>query len=226
MTTQDIAAAVHRAEAVLRRRPETGLHDDTSATATWQGGTRMIASHDNGTQVATDMPSEIGGSGDRITPGWLFRAGLASCSATSIVLAAAAAGVELTALEVKARSRSDMRGLLGVADVDGGAVPAGPRDVQLARSRRRDGEFRPSACAPSSKKAAGARRCRTSSSARRRSTCASRSPTDGRALGNAARRPPGRRHLHQRALHRAVVLSVAARRRGRTDARARTPSGW
>ena len=131
MTRQDIAAAMQRVETVLRQRPETGLHDDAPASARWQGGTRVVASHANGTQMATDMPGALGGSGDQVTPGWLFRAGLASCSATSIAMTAAAAGIELATLDVMASSRSDTRGLFGMAGADGGPVCAGPRDVQL-----------------------------------------------------------------------------------------------
>lgn len=132
MTQQHIAEALQRVQAVLQRRPEIGLHEDGPATARWTGGTRVVASHANGTQVPSDMPSELGGTGDLVTPGWLFRAGLASCATTSIVLAAAAEGVELTSLEVKATSRSDTRGLLGVHEAGGQAVPSGPGDVQLA----------------------------------------------------------------------------------------------
>ena len=95
MSMQDIAAAMQRAEAALQRRPDIGLHDDAPATARWEGGTRVVSSHANGTQMPTDMPGELGGSGDRVTPGWLFRAGLASCAATSIAMAAAAEGIEL-----------------------------------------------------------------------------------------------------------------------------------
>jgi uncharacterized OsmC-like protein len=108
-----------------------GMHDDAPATARWERGTRVVASHANGTQVATDMPSELGGTGDKVTPGWLFRAGLASCAATSIALTAAANGIILTMLEVRATSRSDARGLLGMKDSTGAPVPAGPCDVQL-----------------------------------------------------------------------------------------------
>jgi uncharacterized OsmC-like protein len=128
---QEIAVALQRVEAVLRRRPDVGLHDDAPATARWERGTRVVASHANGTQMATDMPAELGGTGDQVTPGWLFRAGLASCAATSIALAAAAKGIELMTLEVRATSRSDARGLLGMADAAGAPVPAGPCDVQL-----------------------------------------------------------------------------------------------
>jgi uncharacterized OsmC-like protein len=131
MTTQRIAAAMQRVETVLRRRPDAGLHDDAAATARWEGGTRILASHENGTCLSTDMPSELGGTGDQVTPGWLFRAGLASCLATCIAMSAAAEGLELTALEVRAVSRSDTRGLLGMADDEGEPVFAGPRDVQL-----------------------------------------------------------------------------------------------
>jgi uncharacterized OsmC-like protein len=116
---------------VLRRRPEAGLHDDAPATARWSGGTRVVTEHANGTQVETDMPKEMGGSGDRVSPGWLLRAGMASCTATRIAMAAAAEGIELQALEVLASSRSDTRGLLGMADADGEAISAGPRDMQL-----------------------------------------------------------------------------------------------
>jgi uncharacterized OsmC-like protein len=131
MTAQDLAAAIHRVETVLRRRPEMGLHDDAPATARWEDGTRIVASHANGTQVSTDMPTEVGGTGDRVTPGWLFRAGVASCATTSIAMAAAAKGIELTTLEVQVSSRSDTRGLLGMTDGDGEPVYAGPCDVRL-----------------------------------------------------------------------------------------------
>lgn len=131
MTTQEVAAALQRVEAVLQRRPDKGLHDEAPATARWQGGTRIVASHANGAQMATDMPAELGGVGKDVTPGWLFRAGFASCAATCIAMGAAAKGIELTSLEVLATSRSDLRGLLGMADSSGEPVPAGPRDVRL-----------------------------------------------------------------------------------------------
>lgn len=132
MTQQHLAEALQRVQSVLQRKPETGWHEDGPATARWAGGTRVVAGHANGTQVPSDMPTELGGTGDQVTPGWLFRAGLASCAATSIVMAAAAEGIALTHLEVKATSWSDARGLLGMAGADGQPVFAGPADVQLA----------------------------------------------------------------------------------------------
>jgi uncharacterized OsmC-like protein len=130
-TLQNFAATLQHMQALLQRHPEAGLHDDAPATARWQSGLRCVASHGNGTQIATDMPAELGGSGEQVTPGWLFRAGLASCAATSIALAAAAAGITLAALEVRAASRSDTRGLLGMAGADGTAVYGGPGEMQL-----------------------------------------------------------------------------------------------
>ena len=132
MTTEHIAAAMERVQTVLRRRPEMGLHDDAPATAAWQGDTRVVVGHGNGTRVPTDMPTEVGGSGDLVTPGWLFRAGLASCATTTIALTAAAQGIELGALEVRVSSRSDTRGLLGMADERGEPVGAGPSDVAMS----------------------------------------------------------------------------------------------
>ncbi|MBX9962594.1 MAG: OsmC family protein [Burkholderiales bacterium] len=131
MATQDIAAALARVRSVLERRPQIGLHDDAPAIARWQGGTRIVASHANGAEVRTDMPSELGGSGDQVTPGWLVRAGLAACTATRIAMGAAVEGIELKSLELQATSRTDTRGLLGIAEADGSRVDAGLRDIEL-----------------------------------------------------------------------------------------------
>lgn len=131
MGIQDVAQALQRAERVFERRPEAAVHADTTAKARWQGGTRVVAAHANGTLIASDMPPEFGGTGDHVSPGWLFRAGLASCAATSIVMAAAAEGIELTSLEVEANSRSDARGMLGMLEPNGEPVYAGPGDLRI-----------------------------------------------------------------------------------------------
>ena len=51
-----------------------------------------------------------------------MRAALASCDATVIAIEAAREGVELTRLEVDVSSETDMRGTLGVKDVEAGPV--------------------------------------------------------------------------------------------------------
>ncbi|HKE43224.1 MAG TPA: OsmC family protein [Steroidobacteraceae bacterium] len=132
MSTQALAAALQRVQKVLQRRPDMAVHDDSPAIARWQAGTRVVSRNPNGTEVATDMPTEVGGSGDQVTPGWLLRAGLAACAATRIAMAAAAEGVELSSLQVEATSRSDTRGLLGMPDAQGKPVDAGPLDVELS----------------------------------------------------------------------------------------------
>jgi uncharacterized OsmC-like protein len=139
MASEDIAAAMRRVESVLARRPEVGLHDDPPAAAQWRGGTRIASSHANGTQVLTDLPTELGGSGDQVTPGWLFRAGIASCLATCIAMRAAQAGIALSTLEVRASSRSDLRGLFGMKDATDAVVCAGPCEIQLVVRIEADG---------------------------------------------------------------------------------------
>jgi uncharacterized OsmC-like protein len=132
MTLQDVAAAIQRAQAALERRPGMGVQDDEPAVARWQGGTQVVTGNANGTLVPTDLPQELGGNGEHATPGWVFRAGLAACAATSIAMAAAEAGIELQVLEVRASSRSDTRGALGMNDDEGQPVYAGPGDVRLS----------------------------------------------------------------------------------------------
>jgi len=131
MSLEPLAAALLRARTALTRRPDMALHDDSPATVRWQGGTRNVASHDNGTCVETDMSTELGGSSDRVTPGWLFRAGVASCAVTTIAMRAAMDGIELTTLEARVESRSDTRGLLGMPTIDGAPVEAAPCAIRL-----------------------------------------------------------------------------------------------
>jgi uncharacterized OsmC-like protein len=131
MSAEYVADALERAEVVLRRRPDMGMHEDSPAVAHWRGSTRIVIGNGSGIEVSTDMPTELGGTGDQVTPGWLLRAGLAACTATRIAMGAARDGIELTRLELRAMSRSDTRGLLGMAESDGTPIGAGPHDVQL-----------------------------------------------------------------------------------------------
>ncbi len=131
MSMQEIAVALRRVEAVLERRPDMGLHDDASATARWEGGTRMHIGHPAGRHVTTDMPTEMGGRGDQVTPGWLLRAGFASCASTCIAMEAARVDVALDALEVHVTSRSDSCGLLGMPDARGMPAYPGPQDLRM-----------------------------------------------------------------------------------------------
>ena len=88
------------------------------------------------------MPPSVGGEGSAPSPGWLFRAALASCDATLIAMRAAAQGIQLSRLEVAVDSESDDRGILGIDE----AVPAGPLRirvrVRLASPDASDAELR------------------------------------------------------------------------------------
>ena len=50
---------------------------------------------------------------------------------TRLAMAAAAEGIALDTLEVRACSRSDARGVFGLAEPDGSLVPAGPAELRL-----------------------------------------------------------------------------------------------
>ena len=74
-----------------------------------------------------------------MTPGWLFRAGIASCATASIAMHAAAEGVVLTELEARADSRTDSRASFGLPGDDGAPAEAAPYDLRLAvRVRAQD----------------------------------------------------------------------------------------
>lgn len=129
--SEQVAKAMERVRSVFARHPSAAVHSDEPATARWEQGLGVVSFHENGTQIPTDMPVELGGRGDQVTPGWLLRAALASCLATRIAMEAAATGVTLSRIEVLARGTSDARGLLGMSDPGGKKVSAGPLELQL-----------------------------------------------------------------------------------------------
>ncbi|HUN71907.1 MAG TPA: OsmC family protein [Steroidobacteraceae bacterium] len=132
MAAERIAAALARLEAALRQHPAFGLHEESPAVTRWQGGTKFITSPPGGgPEVLTDLPQQMGGDGEGVTPGWPVRAGLAACVATVIALHAASQGIELTSLEVAVGGRADVRGILGMADEQGKTVSAGPTEMRL-----------------------------------------------------------------------------------------------
>ena len=82
----------------------------------------------DGETVLTDMPLAMGGTASAPAPGWLLRASIASCTATTIAMRAARLGVNLTTLEVTVESSSDNRGLLGLDDkISAGLSPIAVR---------------------------------------------------------------------------------------------------
>lgn len=121
-----IAAAVASAREYIASKPSSARRTDTAAHAHLLDGLRVAVVGPNGWQVETDMAKAVGGGGSAPTPGWLFRAALASCDAVLIAMQCAEEGVELAGLEIEVTSESDDRGLLG--DL---SAPAGPLNVKL-----------------------------------------------------------------------------------------------
>lgn len=128
MPASTISEAVQRVEAAMTQKPGLGLQPDKPATAVLKSGLAFTVRHPGGHEIATDMPKPLGGGGEDVPPGWLMRAGLASCTATVIALRAERLGVTLSRLEVTVESRSDVRGMLGLD----ASVPAGPLDIDMS----------------------------------------------------------------------------------------------
>jgi uncharacterized OsmC-like protein len=128
----DIRESIISVKSALAAKSDAGPTPDRPAVAVIEDGLRCRTEGADGWTVVTDMPAAVGGAGAAPTPGWLIRAALASCAATTIAMRAAELDLPLTRLEVTAESATDMRGILGVGDgVDPGPVSARLR-VRLA----------------------------------------------------------------------------------------------
>jgi uncharacterized OsmC-like protein len=123
---ESIRNAIETASGYLRDHPEAAAGTDAAATAFREEGLRFRVEGPKG-QLTTDMSESVGGGATAPTPGWLLRAGLASCDATTVAMEAAREGVELTDLTVTVESDSDFRGVLGVD----GSVHPGPLAVRV-----------------------------------------------------------------------------------------------
>ena len=121
-TNSHIGDCLSRACHAFERRPSAALQDDSPAMAVWDGALGTKLSHAAMPSLRTDMPAALGGDGVAPSPGWYFRAGVASCMVTSIAMQAAMRGIVLKRVDVEARSESDARGMLGIAP----EVPPGP----------------------------------------------------------------------------------------------------
>jgi uncharacterized OsmC-like protein len=105
---ESIRQAVETVSAHLGRNPEAGVVPDTTAVAVLEHGLSCRVHGPNG-DVVTDMAESVGGGATAPTPGWLMRAALASCDATTVVMEAARGGIELTELRVSASASSRSR---------------------------------------------------------------------------------------------------------------------
>lgn len=135
MDNPSIARALQRVEEAFARKPALARHDDSPARAIWDGGLQTRVDLPGGGALQTDLAAVMGGDGAGVPPGWLMRAGLASCLTSAVALRAAREGVTLRRLEVQVHSVSDARGLLG-GEPD---VPAGPLSLRLDVSIEAEG---------------------------------------------------------------------------------------
>jgi len=131
MSSQTILAAQQRLEHLVRQRPAVALVQETSATAQWEGAGKTSTRHPDGNVIHTDLPRELGGDGERVSPGWLLRAAMASCAVTRIAMLANETGVTLQKLEAEVSSITDVHGLLGLSREDGQPASPGPARANL-----------------------------------------------------------------------------------------------
>ena len=115
--------------------PDDARSTDSLATARLGEALRVEVEGPNGEALVTDMVGGVGGQGEHPSPGWYFRAAMASCVATTIGMEAAREGIELSSLEVEVDSESDDRGILGMDE----SVPPGPLSTRIRVRARADG---------------------------------------------------------------------------------------
>ena len=122
---EEIRVAIEKASGYLTENPDAATGTDAAATAVLEDGLRFRVDGPNGA-VNTDMSESVGGGASAPTPGWLMRAALAACDASTVAMEAARDGIVLSELSVSVESDTDFRGVLGV---DGGTHP-GPLEVR------------------------------------------------------------------------------------------------
>lgn len=133
----EIKDSINTAVRYLTEHPDEARYTDSSARATLGEALRVEVEGPGGERILTDMPKGIGGRAEEPSPGWLYRAAIASCVASTIGMEAAREGVALAELHVEVDSESDDRGILGMDE----GVPAGPLSTRVrirARAARVD----------------------------------------------------------------------------------------
>jgi len=131
----DVAESIENAVRYLTEHPDEARYTDSSALASLEGSLRVTVKGPTGERIVADMPAAVGGMGEEPSPGWLFRAAIASCVASTVAMEAAREGVSLTSLEVEVDSESDDRGMLGIDE----SVPAGPLSTRIRIRARGEG---------------------------------------------------------------------------------------
>ncbi len=125
MDQQEIAANIARMRDYLRTVPEMARFRDIPARATVERDLVIRVTGPGG--LPDGMLAGIGDSAGVPSPGWFFRASLASSVALFIVMRAAEKGANLDGLEVVVEAESDDRGALGMSD----EIPPGPLQMHI-----------------------------------------------------------------------------------------------
>ncbi len=131
----EIGEAIENAVRYLSEHPDEARYTDPFARATLGEALRAEVEGPNGLRLVTDMPAGIGGREEEPSPGWLYRAAIASCVASTIGMEAAREGVIIRSLQVEVDSESDDRGILGMDE----AVPAGQLSTRVRVRAAADG---------------------------------------------------------------------------------------
>ncbi len=131
----EIKESIESAVTYLSEHPEEARYTDSYARARLREALRVEVEGPDGAGIVTDMPKGVGGRAEEPSPGWLFRASIASCVASTIGMEAARAGVALMSLQVDVDSESDDRGILGMDE----AVPVGPLSTRVRIRAHADG---------------------------------------------------------------------------------------
>ena len=121
-----IGEAIRSATEYLTAHPDEARYTDSEAVATLDESLKITVKAPDGRTVTTDMVKGVGGTDTAPSPGWLFRAAVASADATLIAMRAAMVGVDLTSVEVTVDSESNDYGILGIDET----VPPGPLSVR------------------------------------------------------------------------------------------------
>ncbi len=131
----NIRDSIERAVGYLTAHPDEARYTDSVALARLGDSLSVRVDGPNGERIHTDMPRGIGGTAENPSPGWLFRAAIASCVATTIGMEVAKEGITLDLLEVEVDGESDDRGILGMDE----AVPPGPLTTRIRIRAQADG---------------------------------------------------------------------------------------
>jgi uncharacterized OsmC-like protein len=131
----EIRDSIENAIRHLSEHPDEARYTDSFARATLGEALRAEVEGPSGERIVTDMAKGIGGRAEEPSPGWFFRAAIASCVVSTIAMEAAREGVTLTSLEVEVDSESDDRGILGME----ASVPAGPLSTRVGIRARAEG---------------------------------------------------------------------------------------